>query len=1456
MSKPTKQEFVDQVSERANAIAAHLIDRLGVPEDKVELPALFLGQFEHVVYGFFPPLTIEDGKPRPAGLLASNGRLVYETDAGTATTNRRGVIARLNGHGGYQKFVGDDARFGCYSSYIVGPDGKKAGAGAAPAPVRYQAMTIECDVNLDGSPFHDVAEVQRMIVEQAIPSFRRVLAEAGLGELALMSLYSGGKSIHIHLGSYGTTDKAEHEKLVGIVKRLAVVVFAAHGLAIDMAALRPSQAVRVPGVHLFGRNQAIIEVYGWLTPERDTAYYLEAYAASPFGRMDAAAEELNMEAEDLTAFRKQAPEFWEAAVHATHEVASAAERLKAIMPDADDAPDLKLTRRMRAVEVAAATVTSFVTTRGALEAVDVHTDDVLEQILEKVRPVLKVKQPAGVRVTQRHRRNIRNNKPVAKLQYDRTTGNVTFNEPPLPSTPITFNDIDMTVGEMVAAISLQYLDGATNLRWSCSRLGEHSTRQNAYVFFDKYRAHPVYVDPSSSMMAPLLLPISDTYPRMAVPHAQCVEFDKDAVYATGSLHFVAAKPGTGKSTAAIATLKAMMTANPKANAMVIAPNVTLTNVLAAYLSRDIPTARVIHYQDDTATTSGTVEGLTGSIVVTTLHSARKFEAASFDVVIVDELGTALAMFDKVAVDSGGVWRGEDDAAQCYRAVQRLLNAAETAVLIEATPNAPTGVFFKQVAKAWRSVVVHTSDVLVGEGKRFIPMRDHLAAAHAAIDLQSGERTLVQVMNRKASKNFHDIAVSHAKSADPYAAENVERQHFLVNSDTTGVAKLTRDFLKYVMRVQLRPASEASKGAAKGAVKPVGFAKVDIRAAVREATSRVPEGYSDWRTPAQKEYDKLRPAHSDTYARSVVATSSLSAGISFFNIFTKVYIITNQTIPATTTIQAMFRERASAKEIVFGYSTHTSSFSRSLTVNAADDLRTSASDFERMRAAVLLEASQTPYGYQRALHYAQEEGFTVMTPQQSLVGTFYRLRHMKEVKDAVSKALPGSNGVWSVTKATRPVTAYTVIIDAIMKATQRMWKRLREPDALKRFAARDGSSKTAVHDAYFDSVYQVLSPSVDVQPEEVLGADEDAAARALARLEPMNHYSASDYFDINDYILPNLIQAFRRLRGVSRDVALWSDEAHETNAMAFLLEEAGLPFQKIMQRLMTLATKGVPVWFGGEVSEPVVLACAPEATVDGLIETLLTLSKRRPGAAVAPEHQAIAQAVDKVKVKLDPHSALLTLLRTLTGTDGIKVTRNMGVVTVTANAQAAAFSALNYFAATTRIDGAYVFPHIPEAGTKAPVEEMPTFTPAMLKKIEAARAGGLKMDALLFIEEDGTLTFARCTSKCITRKQWAKKRSAENPTPAPNYLNAFSLGAMELAEATGEIPAIFRPAATVVDVATGALQTKVFATVSEAQAFYAHANHILGRAKWNRRSGVCKYSPKVMKPPLEEHALAA
>lgn len=1390
---PSHEAFEALHLERARAIAAHLASRFDIDASSdVSSAALFLGQFEHPVYGFFPPTVVKPGAPRPKGKFSADGTRVYETGPSSATANRRGVIARLNGSPDYEAFRGEDTRFGCYSAAH-----RRKGGNAQ--VVRYQAMTIECDNHLDGSQFSDLAKVHAQIVEEALPAFTAVLEEAGLDEMLLAVLHSGGKSIHFHLGSYGTTDKAEHERLVGIVRRLAATVFASFNLAIDEAALRPAQAVRVPGLNLFGRDQKTIDIPNFIHPEKDAAYFLERYALSSIGRADTM---LGANQPTTPAFRilkDEAPALW-----------TCLERAAACLNTVEENPpalDEKAQRKASiAIAKVAAHVGSFVATDGSLANVDITAEvSPLTQLLQRIRNSMKIRQPKGVLAQQAAEKTSRTNKPVRRLDYDRTTGKVTFNDPPRPSDLVKVKGTVMTFGDLAAKLALDYLGAKANLRVSCTDIGDEHGVENAYVYFDSYRGHLVHSSPDGSTLTPVLLPVSDAYVTMALPDASVIEFDEGRAYAEGKAHIVLAKPGTGKTNAAVKTINDLFARKPQASVLVIAPNIALTDALARRISRQVPEARVVHYKDDQAKANDFMTDVRGTVIVSSFHSAKRFKSryVDYDLVILDEAGTALGMLDQPAYSS--VWRSDSEPVEAFNVLGHFARYARTFVMIEATPTAPVGVYARVLAKDYeraKDIVIHVTTGGAGAGKTFVPLRDHIATTYLQDCLKAGVKVIAQLQNKAVSTNSHARVATPTRSG--YGSSPLETGHYLINSDTTRRASTLLNFSEQVLGY--RPRDTKTVDAEGAQLSPGMLALKKKFATITPADIHAGYDFTTKKAPSR--------------VKSVIATTSLAAGISLVNQFEVALVCAVSTgVPVTTTLQGLYRER-NPGVVVFGYGVATAERERALTANGADTLRKSGNAFDAVRAAVMLEASQAPHTYQRVLHYAMDEGFNVLSSDDAL--EFAMRRHLP---DFTSRA-----DLMKVTKGRGGSSEWDIVARRFVSIAQQEHEILSKPPIdYVTYGNKDPHTYLA---AALTATYQTVASS-----DTSLGA-------ALETMRPEFYR----YLTENPGSVDLALRAFHALRRTLDPRAEWTvaSGAPGMNALAKLAELAGVPLMGVIARAC-IAAKQYKVTDKKETT--FVVACPDVDRVETITQQMKALSLVPPGGIEPPELSQLKEIVGEVasaRIQLRPKNWLATTLSTLLGVK-VKVRVNSGKMTVQLRREDLVAAISVFMAATLRIDGKFLIENLDMKEDReadfAPVRG----SSQVATQVRSVMKGRIKADVIVTQEADGQKTYEKCKPVVTTRDEMLARREVGKSILASKHCFVSSAGVPLESYHLDDIPAVFRPVVTMRDPFTGLVEVAAVASASEYEALVADMNARVGKARWNRGLASCKYG-KAKAPP--------
>lgn len=1401
-STQTPETFEALILERARAIADHLASRFDIDSTSdVQSAAIFLGQFELPVYGFFPPLPVKAGVPRPQGKLSHDRTRVYETGPSSATANRRGVIARLNGSADYEAFQGEDTRFGCYSAAH-----RRKGSNAQVA--RYQAMTVECDNHLDGSQFTDIAKVHAQIVEEALPTFTAVLKEAGLDDMLLAVLHSGGKSIHFHLGSYGTTDKAEHERLVGIIRRLAATVFASFDLAIDEAALRPAQAVRVPGLNLFGRDQKIVTLPNLIYPKKDAAYFLERYALSPVGRADAM---LGANRPTTPAFRilkDEAPALWGV-------LEQAAARLNAV----EAAPPVldEKAQRKAAIAIAkvAAHVGSFVATDGSLSNVDVTAEtSPLTQLLQRIRNSMKIRQPKGVIAQQSAEKTSRANKPVRRLDYDRATGKVTFNDPPRPSDLVKVKGTLMTFGDLAAKLTLDYLAAKSHLRVSCTDIGDEQGVENAYVYFDTYRGHLIHSSPDGSTLTPVLLPISDAYVTMALPDAPVVEFSEERVYAEGKAHIVLAKPGTGKTNAAVKSITDLFARKPEASVLVMAPNIALTDALARRISRQVPAARVVHYKDDQAKANDFMTDVRGTVIVSSFHSAKRFKSryVDYDLVILDEAGTALGMLDQPSY--GGVWRSDSEPIEAFGVLGYFARHARTFVMIEATPTAPLGVYAQTLAKEYgraKDIVIHVTSNGAGTGKTFVPLRDHIATTYLQDCLKAGVPVIAQLQNKAVSTNSHARIATPTRSG--YGASSLETGHYLINSDTTRRASTLLNFSEQVLGYRPRDTQTVDTDGA-----PLSKEMQALRKKFAKVTSSdIHAGY-DFTT-------KKAPSR----VKSVIATTSLAAGISLVNQFEVALVCAVSTgVPVTTTIQGLYRER-NPGVIVFGYGAVTAERERALTASGADTLRKSSSAFDKVRAAVMLETSQAPHTYQRVLHYATDEGFNVLSSDEAL--EFAMKRH---IPDFTSRA-----DMMKRTKGRGGSSEWDIVARRFVSIAQQEHEILCKPPVdYVTYGHKDPHTYLA---AALTATYQTVASS-----GTSLGA-------ALETMRPEFHR----YLTENPGSVELALGAFHALRRTLDPRAEWTiaSGAPGMNALAEIAELAGVPLMGVIARIC-IAAKQYKVTDKKETT--FVVACPDVDRVETITQQMKALSLIPPGGVEPPELSKLKELVGEVasaRIQLRPKNWLAVTLSTLLGVKA-KVRVNSGKMTVQLRREDLVAAISVFMAATLRIDGKFL---IESLNLKEDSEA--DFTPVressqVAAQVRSAMKGRIKENVIVTQEADGQKTYEKCQPVVTTRDEMLARREEGKSILASKHCFVSSAGVQLENFHLDDIPAVFRPVVTMRDPFTGLVEVVAVASASEYEALVADMNARVGKARWNRGLATCKYRKAKVPPEVGRVPISA
>lgn len=691
-------------------IRTHLEARYkGLPEtdlNEVELGAVFLSQFALPCYGQVTP---------PSDAVAKVlGRRYYEP--AEAARYKVGMTGRLNGSRDYARYEGDYFKLGCYSP------GRVNRSEGRTAPVeRYQAVTLEADAWLNGQTFTtaDAAASEERSL-QAIEALREMYEIVGCGDIINLVMHSGGKSVHAHLVTTGTTDEYTHKKLVGFVKTTAAIMFASNGLDLDHAPLNPSQAVRIPVGKVLGRDQRIIKFDPTRLASRSTEDYLAVFEA-PTPAFTAA-------------LQRQA-------VLARENIQAA---LQAI-------PEGLTSGKRRSIEQ-------------RLNTLLLTIAEVLGETAAKLpRKERARKRAEGMNDTQRP--------PRVNLE----TGRVVFAEPiygNLTLTRIKKSDgsrVASSIAEAATALWRDSINTGEQKRISVTEPGCPDDRAKSFMYHDVYRGHALYNDPSGTEISPALPPIGNTLID-AWGRFEWGTFDAATFAPAADVNVVMAQAGTGKTTAARRLISKLFMANQSARAVVCAPNVALGKQLVSLLKKDRQTqwsfkdqlsgklslsqVKVVHYKDATAN-KGKVELDEGTIYVCTMHDLKRLDPNSVDLFVFDELAAGLEMYNNPT--KTGVWRGEDDARHVFAAMMKMVLGAKKTLLLEAVPT-PSTMYFtnlltKEVGEAGKTISYSRTEVQTGAGRVVDVMNENLIFGEALRCIKQGQRVMFQVAHRAQAQAF-------------------------------------------------------------------------------------------------------------------------------------------------------------------------------------------------------------------------------------------------------------------------------------------------------------------------------------------------------------------------------------------------------------------------------------------------------------------------------------------------------------------------------------------------------------------------------------------------------------------------------------------------------------------------------------------------------------------------------
>lgn len=936
----------DERSLQARNLVGNLRAAGAVAADHCATLVDFLAWFDDPRPHMVTPTTEKDVNGND--VIDADGRVVKRRPTvDEMIAQRRGVLSRLSSGALYQLRYGD-TRTGLYQHY---KDKDYTGE------VIHQSFFIEADQTIDGKPV-DCSTPEKLALAEAanmraVDKTLAVLAAFKLDRLALATVYTGGKSFHTHFVVAAQPCPKKIKLLSGLVGAIAAICYRSEGLVSDTAAQSISQQCRIPCGKVYGRDQrlvdwhqdpslagetlhAIDEALRALCPVRykdDTrsddaiahvASLWVAHAIQPF---------LTWLEEDRACEGEHRG--WQKAVRLMLNATPTREWAPVIRGFGEHLQKRSLTREPKAPR----------TSGGVRKAAESKT----KRIFECVPDTITIDPVRGTR---------HSDTPLHPVMLTHAV-RAGYNGTDIGNLP------DLSAGTVAAAIAYQQaMHDDVNGKLELARFsvdGTEDRNPSAYTRWDSARGHAIVFDSGTSLAHNLVQPIG----RSNWWRTSCT-FVKPYTAAwaptTGGVDFLQMRPGAGKTTAIVAHIKQQLARNADFSAVWVAPNVALTAKVVADLRAEGINA--VHYNDLRKQSKkqkldmdgGKLRPRRGTVLVTTFHSlkhvelrpmseeARKMalaiakrspaaaqfisqDATDLGMLVFDEFGTSVSMMAHVR--SNALWK-KNDPINCYSKLVELGKKAHNVVLMEATPTTGCIAALRAFAEDIDKPV--TAFDITGE------------AARAGTTREGEQRTVVTLR-----EGVSWGVIEHAVLCAVQAGKRVLVQIPHVQK-ATGLAEFLR------ARLAKQKIAEAS----------------DVLL-VSGNTS------SDYDLPAlladngagMKQY------------KVVVATTSLAAGVSFVNVFDENIVFCGPHIAATTTAQAICRDRT-CKRITLvrmhdrgGKSTP---IGGEKLPKYSDGI---PAGYTTWRRAALIDARCARESWHAVSWWLEEEGFSIITGEDSL-----------------------------------------------------------------------------------------------------------------------------------------------------------------------------------------------------------------------------------------------------------------------------------------------------------------------------------------------------------------------------------------------------------------------------------------------------------------------------------------